>query len=154
MNRQYKLRGLAAAAGMVALGMVGGSPAALAQGLQHFAVLSGGSVVSATGQAAAGDPDGSGAVALISDDAGVVCISILTVRIGAATAASVREKTAGANSPVVVIALTPPTGTPGRSTTCVTNPAKLSLLRLKPNHFYVDVRTAEFPNGALRGNLF
>ena len=153
MSRQYKLRGLAAAAGMVALGMVGGSPAALAQGLQHFGVLSGGSVVGPGGQAAAGDPDGSGAVALISDDAGVVCISLLTVRIGAATAAGVREKTAGANGPLV-FALTPPTGTPGRSTTCVTGPARLSLLRLKPNHFYVDVRTADFPNGALRANLF
>ena len=148
MRRPCKLLGWA-----TAIGMAAGASAASAQGLQHFAVLSGGSVVSPGGQAAAGDPDGSGAVALTSDDAGQVCVSILTVKTGAATSASVREKAAGANGPVV-FALNPPTGTPARSITCVTNPARLSLLRLKPNHFYVDVRTAAFPNGALRGNFF
>jgi hypothetical protein len=144
--------GVVASLGLVTLGPAGG----VAQGLQHFAVLSGGNEVSATGQAAAGDPDGSGAAALTIDDTGQVCVSLLVTKLDTPTAAHIHRNTAGVNGPIVVTLTAPSTGNPGNSSTCVTGlaPALVTLLRKKPNHFYINVHTIAFPDGALRGQLF
>lgn len=129
---------------------------ASAQGLQHFAVLTGGNVVSATGKAAAGDPDGSGAAAVTIDDTGQVCVSLMVVKLDPSTTAAIRQGTAGVNGGII-IALTPPSGgNPGNSNTCTRTiaPSRLALLREKPNHFYIEIRSTAFPAGALRGQMF
>lgn len=150
-----KLHGfLVAGAGIVL--MMCATTDASAQGLQHFAVLTGGSVVSAAGMAAAGDPDGSGAAAVTIDDTGQVCVSLMVVKLGTSTTAAIRQGTAGVRGGII-IALTPPIGgNPGNSNTCTRTivPSRLALLREKPNHFYIEIRTTEFPNGALRGQMF
>lgn len=150
-----KLHGLLAAAAGIGVSLTVAAGAS-AQGLQHFAVLTGGNVVTAAGKAAAGDPDGSGAAAVTIDDTGQVCVSLMVVKLGASTKAAIRQGTAGVNGGII-IALTPPVGgNPGNSSTCTRTivPSRLALLREKPNHFYIDIRTGEFPNGALRGQMF
>lgn len=137
-----------------AIGLTAAS--ASAQGLQHFAVQTGGNVVSPAGQAAAGDPDGSGAAAVTIDDTGQVCVSLMVIKLDPSTTAAIRQGTAGVNGGII-IALTPPTGgNPGNSNTCTRTiaPSRLALLREKPNHFYIEIRTTAFKAGALRGQMF
>jgi hypothetical protein len=123
---------------------------------QFFAVLSGGNEVSATGQAAAGDPNGYGtaSVLIVGDDR--ICISALVNRIGKPTAAHIHEAPAGKNGPIVVPFTPPATGNPGTTTACVpgVSPAVLEHLRDTPTDFYVNVHTTKFPAGAVRGQLF
>lgn len=127
-----------------------------AQGIQHFAVMNGGNEVSAAGQAAAGDPDGSGAASVIVRGGGQVCFSVLVERIGTPVAAHIHEAVAGANGPVRVALVAPAAGNPGTSAGCVSGIAAglLTSLRNTPNLFYVNIHTAAFPNGAVRGQLF
>lgn len=139
-------------AGLAASGPSGVS----AQGIQHFAVMNGGNEVGTAGQAAAGDPDGSGTASVIVRGAGQVCFSILVERIGTPVAAHIHEAVAGANGPVRVALVAPTAGNPGTSAGCVSGIAAGLFTRLRntPNLFYVNVHTAAFPNGAVRGQLF
>jgi hypothetical protein len=128
---------------------------ASAQGTQHFAVLSGGNEVSTTGDANAGDQDGSGAAAVIVLSSRI-CFSILVTRIATPTLAHIHEEEAGQNGPIVVNLNPPATGNPGTSSGCVpvNNAALLTRIRETPNQFYVNVHNTPFPSGALRGQLF
>ena len=64
-------------AALAGLAVLGAASSASAQGLQLFAVLLGGNEVSATGQAAAGDLDGSGTASVILVAEDQLCFSIL-----------------------------------------------------------------------------
>ena len=89
------------AAALVGLFTLGAS-AALAQGIQHFAVLHGGNEVSPTRAAAAGNLGGSGAASVIVFGSGQLCFSIAVQGIGTPTLAHIHRAGAGENGPIVV----------------------------------------------------
>jgi hypothetical protein len=152
MNLSHSSLGIVAIAGLT----LAGTPAS-AQGLQHFAVLSGGNEVNAAGKANAGDPNGSGAVALSLDRAGTrLCVTMVVQLLDTPTMAHIHARTAGVNGPIAVTLTPPNAGNPGSSTTCVTGlaAALTSHIREKPGDFYVNVHTTAFPAGAIRGQLF
>jgi hypothetical protein len=99
-----------------------------------------------------GDPDGSG-TARFTFNAGQqeVCFTLTAAGIAAATAAHIHIAPPGQPGPVVV-PLTPPTS--GSSTGCVAADRDLitEILR-NPEAYYVNVHNAQFPAGAVRGQL-
>ena len=107
-----------------------------------------------------GDPDGTGVAAVkVKQSTATVCVVIKKVKNLAlpATGAHIHDGLAGASGPIVVN-LTPPTskkpGKTGKSKSCATvGPVLLNRLLTYPAEFYVNVRTSQFPNGAIRGQL-
>jgi hypothetical protein len=98
------------------------------------------------------DPDGTGS-ALITLNVGraTVCWELTVANIQPATAAHIHKAPAGANGGVVV-PLSPPTS--GSSSGCTTaNPALIQDIIDNPEQYYVNVHNAEFPGGAVRGQL-
>jgi hypothetical protein len=99
-----------------------------------------------------GDPDGSGTASLrLNPGQGEVCFELTVTGIAPATAAHIHVAPAGVAGPVVV-PLTPPTS--GSSSGCVSASRELLLAIIQePEAYYVNVHNAEFPAGALRGQL-
>lgn len=99
-----------------------------------------------------GDPDGSGTfVAKIKPGQGTLCYTLTVTNIAPATAAHVHVGTADVAGPVV-IALVPPTE--GSATACATvDRDLLRQIARHPEQYYVNVHNAEYPAGALRGQL-
>jgi hypothetical protein len=98
-----------------------------------------------------GDPDGSGfAVVAAIPEAGLVCYAVVVFGIAPANAAHIHEAPRGVAGPVVV-GLRPPTN--GSSGGCVANQAEAEGIAEDPSDYYVNVHNAEFPGGALRGQL-
>jgi D-alanyl-D-alanine carboxypeptidase len=104
------------------------------------------------GALGAGDPDGVGG-ATVEVQATSLCARLDVTGIDLpATAAHVHRAPVGVNGDVVV-PLTPPDAR-GRSEGCVdVEPALLAELADAPTDFYVNVHTAAFPAGAVRGQL-
>jgi hypothetical protein len=121
---------------------------------QLFAVLLGGNEVSDTGDANVGDPDGSGTATLLIRGT-TLCSAILVMGIDIPTEAHIHQGVAGVNGPIVIpFADAPETGDPGDTSSCV--PADVTVLNSisqNPAGFYVNVHTAAYPNGAVRGQL-
>lgn len=148
------------AAALLGLAALAPSPA-FAQGVSMFAVLVGGNEVGAGGAANAGDPDGFGTVTIIVHPTPLdplneqLCFGIALRGIDTPTAAHIHVGKAGVNGAVQVALLAPTAGNPGTSSRCVNAPnALVSNLTSRPSNYYVNVHTAAFPNGALRGQLF
>lgn len=99
-----------------------------------------------------GDPDGSGAALVrVNPGQGTVCWEITVSDIAPATASHIHEAPPGVAGPVVV-PLSPPTD--GSSSGCADVDRELALAILKdPGAFYVNVHNADFPAGAVRGQL-
>ncbi len=98
-----------------------------------------------------GDLDGSGfAVVAAIPEVGLVCYGIVVFGIAPATAAHIHEAPRGVAGPVVV-GLRAPTG--GSSSGCISNQAEAEDIIEDPSDYYVNVHNAEFPGGALRGQL-
>ncbi|HEY5877535.1 MAG TPA: CHRD domain-containing protein [Nakamurella sp.] len=100
-----------------------------------------------------GDPDGSGTAALrLNPGLGLVCFELTVTGIAPATAAHIHVGAAGAAGPVVV-GLNPPPTT-GASSGCVSaDRAVIRAILVDPASYYVNVHNAQFPAGALRGQL-
>lgn len=100
-----------------------------------------------------GDPDGSGrAKVSLNPSEGEVCFKMVVNGIAPATAAHIHVGTADVAGPIVV-PLTPPTD--GFSSGCVSD-VDADLIRdigRNPSNYYVNVHNADFPGGALRGQL-
>ncbi|HYI34727.1 MAG TPA: CHRD domain-containing protein [Glaciibacter sp.] len=98
-----------------------------------------------------GDPDGRGfAVVRWNADNGTICYNVFVRRIAPATAAHIHvgdENTAG---PVVQPLEAP---TDGYSAGCVDNDALAAALDANPDNYYVNVHNADYPAGAVRGQL-
>jgi CHRD domain len=98
-----------------------------------------------------GDSNGSGqAVVSIDTTAGEICFELEVRNIEPAIAAHIHEGEKGVAGPVVV-PLTPPTS--GSSTGCVVDPTQAQAIANDPSGYYVNVHTADFPDGAVRGQL-
>jgi hypothetical protein len=99
-----------------------------------------------------GDPDGSG-TAQVTVNVGQrsVCYTVTVANIAAPTAAHIHEAPAGQAGPVVVPLAAP---TDGSSSGCATVDRELAKEILKrPSDYYVNVHNADFPAGAVRGQL-
>ncbi len=100
-----------------------------------------------------GDPDGAGeAEIIVNHGQARICFEIEEViNIAPATAAHIHRGAAGVAGPVVV-GLAPPSD--GDSEGCVDVDKALAKEILKyPDRFYVNVHNADFPAGAIRGQL-
>ena len=99
-----------------------------------------------------GDLDGIGfATVTVNPGQGLVCYELSVSGIAPAAAAHIHEAPVGMAGPVVV-GLQPPTD--GSSGGCVEVSRTLAKDILKnPADYYVNVHNAEFPGGALRGQL-
>jgi hypothetical protein len=137
-------------------GIVCGASAASAQGMHFFAVLNGGNEVTNAGQANQGDPNGYGTAHVMFAGAGRLCFGISVFRVSTPTAAHIHENVAGSNGPIRVTLTEPSSGNPGSSSGCVTGIAAALLARIRntPGNFYINVHTGQFPDGAVRGQLF
>jgi hypothetical protein len=146
---------LATIAGLTIFAATGAS----AQGTQLFAVLNGGSECNPTGTCRTGDLDaeafGSATVILIPGTTPRLCWAILVTGIGTPTLAHIHTGTAGIKG-AIKITLTPPAaGNPGSSSGClVTTAAVINQIKGNPTGFYINVHNMEFPDGAVRGQLF
>ena len=99
-----------------------------------------------------GDPDGSGeAFVTLNPGQQQVCFQLSVSGIAPATAAHIHVGPVGVAGPVVV-GLAPPTA--GFSSGCVSaDRALINDILRNPEEYYVNVHNAEFPAGALRGQL-
>jgi hypothetical protein len=99
-----------------------------------------------------GDPDGSGVAKFrFIHSQGLVCFHLIVNDIAPATAAHIHIAPVGQPGPVVV-PLTPPTD--GSSEGCVEVEQELiHQITNNPDAYYVNIHNAEFPAGAVRGQL-
>lgn len=101
-----------------------------------------------------GDPDGSGtARVIVNHGQKRVCFELTVADIATPTAAHIHFAPIGVAGGVVV-PLTAPSGSPATSSGCVDVSAELAKAILKnPAGYYANVHNAEFPAGAVRGQL-
>lgn len=99
-----------------------------------------------------GDPDGSGSAKItLNQGQGEICYELSVSNIAPATAAHIHVAPAGVAGPVVVGLAAP---TSGSSSACVEVAGDLiKAIRQNPENYYVNVHNADFPAGAVRGQL-
>jgi hypothetical protein len=102
---------------------------------------------------ASGDPDGWGRVKVhIQDEADRICADLEVRSLGKVTAAQIHRGKPGEEGPAVVTLDRP--DDEQDSDDCDTIGDELAdQIQANPADFYVSVRTADHPNGALRGQL-
>jgi hypothetical protein len=146
---------LAAALVVVTVGVVGaGAQGSKKQSKALFAVLSGKKEVSPTGEKGVGDPDGRGSFTGIFDGS-ELCYGLTNKNIEDPIAAHIHKGGPNVAGPVVVTLQQPATGDPGASSDCTEVEASLArAIQKNPRKYYVNVHTADFPGGAIRGQLF
>ena len=100
----------------------------------------------------AGDPDGMGMIiSRTNPGSGEFCYTLTVMDIATPTAAHIHKGAAGEAGPVVATLSTPSTG---ESTGCVDIPRNLARAIVKnPDEYYINVHNAEYPGGAVRGQL-
>ena len=105
-------------------------------------------VLSGANEPTGGDADGTGSFsAMVDADDGDFCYTLKADKIAAVTMAHVHSGAAGANGPpVVTVALT--------DDNCMAiEPDVLRAIVAHPENYYVNIHNAEFPGGAIRGQL-
>jgi hypothetical protein len=100
-----------------------------------------------------GDPDGAGhATFRVNVGQNQVCYELSVEKIAAATMAHIHKAPATAAGPPVVTLATP--GADGKAKACATaDQAVVKDILQNPDAYYVNVHTADFPAGAVRGQL-
>jgi hypothetical protein len=144
-------RALLAVAAVLALLTVAATPAAATgKGHNRGRVLT--AVLTGEAETAGGDTDGIG-VALVRVRAatGSVCYAVAVARVDTVTVAHIHVGAAGVAGPVV-LPLTAPVD--GFARDCATvDPALAAAIVANPAGYYVNVHSAAFPAGAVRGQL-
>ena len=132
---------------VAAVAVAGTAGAVQAQGRSLSTTLTGAAEVPGPG-----DPDGAGTATLtVNPGLGQICYELTVSGIAPATAAHIHLGAVGVAGPVVV-PLAPPTG--GSSSGCAEVSRELALAILKtPSDYYVNVHNADYPAGAVRGQL-
>ena len=99
-----------------------------------------------------GDPDGIGTATLtLNQGQGEICYELTVSGIAPATAAHIHVGDSTVAGPVVVPLAAP---TSGSSSECASvDPELIKAIRQNPENYYVNVHNADFPAGALRGQL-
>ena len=99
-----------------------------------------------------GDTDGTGTASItLNHGQGEVCYELTVDKIATANAAHIHEGAADKAGPPIAN-LTPPAN--GSSKGCVAlDKDKIQLIIKSPENYYVNVHNAEFPDGAVRGQL-
>lgn len=99
-----------------------------------------------------GDTDGTGTVQItLNHGKGEVCYELTVDKIAAANAAHIHEGAVDKAGPPIAN-LTAPTN--GSSKGCVAlEKDKIKAIMQNPENYYVNVHNAEFPDGAVRGQL-
>ena len=99
-----------------------------------------------------GDPDGTGTASItLNHGQGEVCFELMVDKIAPANLAHIHVGAVDKAGPPVVT-LTPPTN--GTSKGCVPlEKDKIKDIMQNPANYYVNVHNAEFPDGAVRGQL-
>ncbi len=131
--------------GTAAVAMLAMPATALAGGTKLSGTLSG------ANETGGGDPKGSGKFSADADpDTGDFCFTLSATGMGAATAAHVHSGAAGADGPPVITLTVTGEGTDE----CVAvEPDTLKAIIAAPGDYYVNVHSAAFPKGAIRGQL-
>ncbi len=139
-------RVLAAFGGVLILAGAGTTGTALAS--QFRAALTG------TNEVPPGDPDGAGtATVRIDGTLNTVCVDLEVSGITAATAAHIHRGVAGENGPPVVN-LDVPDGEDQDEDDCDhVGDTLADEIQSNPAGFYINIHTAEHPEGAIRGQL-
>ena len=114
----------------------------------------------ATSKKIVGDPNGTGEAYVfgVDGDATTLCYVLTVDKIGTAVAAHIHEGRAGSNGPVVVNLAAP---ADGNAADCLTEGEAgkfnggqtVAEILANPQDYYVNVHNAEFPGGAIRGQL-
>ena len=118
------------------------APLASAAGAPRVTTLSGAEEVPPA------DPDGSGFASItLNVGQATVCWTVSFENIAAPSAAHIHRGAAGVNGPVVVPL------SPIASGCSSPNPALIQEIIDFPERFYVNVHNADFPGGAIRGQL-
>ena len=102
----------------------------------------------------AGDPDGSGTAKFtVNPGQGRICYTVMVSGIAMPTAAHIHIGAAGTAPPNnVVVPLEAPAD--GDAEACADVSRELALAILKdPSNYYINVHNADYPTGALRGQL-
>jgi len=134
--------------GLTIIIIAGGSPAAALGGRPFTVTLTGAAEVNAEGVPNQGDPDGTGTASLrVNPGHGRVCWTITVSGVAPVTAAHIHVAPPTAPGPIVV-PLNPYTG----GCTDIDKALAHEIVR-NPGAYYVNVHNAEFPAGALRGQL-
>jgi CHRD domain len=135
--------------GVLSAGARGGKPAT-----SVFAVMTGGKEVDATGERGTGDRNGRGSFSA-TFDGNELCYGLVVKNIDNPAAAHIHRGNSRTAGPVVQELDPPEDGDPGASSECVRLSRSLArAIRLNPSAYYVNVHNADFPNGAVRGQLF
>ena len=100
-----------------------------------------------------GDTDGTGSAQItVNSGQNKVCYKLRVANIAAGTMAHIHEGAPTVAGPVKVTLGKP--GANGMSSGCVTVPRALAMdIAKRPADYYVNIHNAEFPNGAVRGQL-
>jgi len=140
-------------AGFVAVAFVGSAGAASSVNKKYDVILNG------TSEVPPADLDGTGQGQVkIKGKTGEVCIKFKKIQgIGPAIAAHIHQAPVGVDGPIVVVAPTPAQAgkkyqKSGKGCS-FPDPALVTQLQNNPSDFYLNVHTAEFPGGAIRGQL-
>jgi hypothetical protein len=133
----------------IALAALAAAPAPAADGGRPLSAT----LTGAAEKPGPGDPDGMGRADLrVNLGQGEVCYDITVGKIANATMAHIHKAPADAAGPVVVTLGTPEAD--GKSDGCVkADPAALKDILQNPAAYYVNVHNADFPAGAVRGQL-
>lgn len=120
-----------------------------------FAALAGKNEVNAQGDKGGGDRDGGGSFTAVIKG-GQLCYGLAVKNIEDPTLAHIHRGGRNvAGPPVVTLESLPVSGDPGSSAGCEqVNRSLVRQIRSNPNRFYVNVHTNDFPDGAIRGQLF
>jgi hypothetical protein len=143
---------IAAVAGALAVALIGVVGAGAQGGGQQskalFAVLTGAK------EPEGGDPNGRGSFTAVVDGR-QLCYGLTNRNIEDPAAAHIHRGRSGVSGDVVVPLQQPSAGDPGASSDCVQVARRLARAILRnPNRYYVNVHTATYPDGAIRGQLF
>ena len=128
-------------------------PSTVSAGGRPFSTtLTGEAEVTPAGVPNQGDLDGEGTAFLtLNQGQGEICYELNVSGIAPATAAHIHVGPSTTTGPVVV-PLNAPTN--GSSSGCASvDSALIKAIRQNPENYYVNVHNADFPNGALRGQL-
>jgi CHRD domain len=120
-----------------------------------FAAMNGQNEVNDQGEKGVGDPNGGGSFTAVIKGR-ELCYGLAVKDIGDPTAAHIHRGGRNTAGPIVVpLDSLPTSGDPGSSAGCTQLSRSLvRQIRGNPGRFYVNVHNANFPDGAVRGQLF